>query len=60
VRDEVHRACGTDSAFSYGLNVPAEWSASYTATEAILKKRQDAVRREMKASDAAEAAAAAT
>ena len=59
VRDEVHRACGADTAFSYGLNVPAEWSASYTATEAILKKRQDAVRRELQASAAAEAAAVA-
>ena len=50
VRDEVHKMCGVNSSsYALGLNVPALWMPSYTATPITEESRAELIRRTMKA-----------
>ncbi|KAL4542387.1 hypothetical protein Ndes2526B_g09352 [Nannochloris sp. 'desiccata'] len=44
VRDEVHVQCGMSSgAYALGLNIPAKWYVSYTATSSAEKTNADTI-----------------
>lgn len=50
VRDEVHTMCGVNSsAYTLGLNVPALWMPSYTATPVTEESRAKLIHRTMRA-----------
>lgn len=48
-RDEVHTMCGLNtSTYSLGLNTPALWAPSFTATPSVEQRRSKALQRTLK------------